>query len=216
MTYFRELPNIEYQNFLSDSTGTQDYILMKNLFLRGKLRDDIAVNFITFNRYTIGDGERPDQIAEKLYGNSGYDWVVLLCANITNLQNEFPLSSQQLYDFVTEKYGEEGANNIRFYETVEVKDNEDRLILPAGIVVDEDFQIPNPDDPALGFLTPTTGVTNWEHETRINEAKREINVLKKEYLNQFVLDMRDLATYKFNSEFIDPKTIRVSNTKNQS
>ena len=216
MTYFRELPNIEYQNFLSESGGSQDYILMKNIFLRGKLRDDLAVNFVNFTKYTIGDGERPDQIAEKLYGSSEYDWVVLISAGITNVQNEFPLSSQQLYDYVTTKYGEEGANEVRYYETREVRDNMDRLILPSGIVVDKDFRIPDPDDPALDFLNPVYGVSYWEHETRLNDDKREINVLKRSYLNQFVLDMRDLATYKINSEFINSKTIRVSNTKNQS
>lgn len=216
MTYFRELPNIQYQNFLSEATGSQDYILMKNIFLRGKLRDDLAVNFIVFDKYTIGDGQRADQIAEELYGDSSYDWVVLIVAGITNVQNEFPLSSQQLYEFVTEKYGVEDANDIRFYETVEVRDDQDRLILPAGVVVDKNFQIPNPDDPALGFLTPVIGITNWEYETRINESKRQINVLRKSYLNQFVLDMRDLATYKLNSEFVDSKTIRSENTKNQS
>lgn len=216
MTYFRELPNIQYQNFLGESTGSQDYILMKNIFLRGKLRDDLAVNFINFDKYTIGDGQRPDQIAEELYGSPDYDWVVLISAGITNVQDQFPLSSQQLYEYVTEKYGVEGANEICFYETEEVKDNQNRLILPAGVVVDPTFTIPHPDDPALGFLNPVRGVSNWDYETRKNDDKREINVLKRAYLNQFVLDMRDLATYKLNSEFIDSNTIRVANSKNQS
>jgi len=216
MTYFRELPNIEYQNFLDSSSGSQDYVLMKNIFLRGKLRDDLRINFINFDKYTIGDGERPDQIAEKLYGNPGYDWVVLISAGIVNYQDQFPLSSQQLYDYVIYKYGVEGANDIRYYETTEVKDDEDRLILPEGIRVDKNFTIPTPDDPALGFLNPVRGVSNWTYETRLNDDKREINVLKRAYLNQFVLDMRDLATYKFNSEFVNTNTIRVANTKNQS
>lgn len=216
MTYFRELPNIEYQNFIGHTSGSQDYILMKNIFLRGKLRDDLKVNFVNFDKYIIGDGERPDQIAEKLYGNSGYDWIVLISAGITNIQDQFPLSSQQLYDYVTEKYGVEGANDVRYYHTTEVRDKNNRLILPADIVIDPNFTIPNPDDPALGFLRPVTGVTNWEYENNKNEEKREINVLKRSYLNQFVLDMRDLSTYKFNSEFINPTTIRVANTKNQS
>lgn len=216
MTYFRELPNIQYQNFLQESSGSQDYILMKNIFLRGKLRDDLRINFVNFNKYTIGDGERPDQIAEKLYGNPTYDWIVIISAGITNIQDEFPLSSQQLYEYVTEKYGVEGANDIRYYQTEEVRDSQKRLILPAGVTVDQNFQIPNPDDPALGFLRPVRGFTNWEYETEKNDAKREINVLKRSYLNQFVLDMRDLSTYKFNSEFINSQTIRVANTNNQS
>lgn len=215
MTYFRELPNVEYENFLESSTGSQDYILTKNIFLRGKLRSDLAVNFVNFDKYVIGDGERPDQIAESVYGSPDYDWVVLISAGITNVQNEFPLSSDQLYKYVIEKYGVEGANDIAFYETVEIKDDQNRLILPAGINVDKHFTIPNPDNPG-GFLTPVIGITNWEQESRINDAKRTINVLNKSYLNQFVLDMRDLATYKFNSEFVNPKTIRVANSKNQS
>lgn len=216
MTYFRELPNIQYQNFLEDSNSSQDYILMKNIFLRGKLREDLRVNLVNFDRYTIGDGERPDQIAEKLYGNVTYDWIVIVSAGITNVQDEFPLSSQQLYEYVTEKYGVEGASDVRYYETVEVKDKLKRLILPAGVAVDQNFQIPNPDDPALGFLTPVRSVSNWDYETEKNDAKREINVLKRSYLNQFVLDMRDLSTYKFNSEFVNTNTIRVANTNNQS
>ena len=214
MTYFRELPNIEYQNFLASSSGSQDYILMKNLFIRGKLRDDLQNVFTIFNRYTIYGDERPDQIANKLYGDPGLDWVVLINANIYNFQNDYPLSSQQLWVYVTKKYGEENINNVNYYETRAVRDSRNRLILPGKQTVDKNFTIPNPDIPG-GELNPVTAVTNFEMEGRRNDEKRQIFVLKNEYIGQFIKDMRDISTYSFNSEFVDKKTIRVTNTKNQ-
>lgn len=215
MTYFRELPNVEYQNFLASKSGSQDYLLMKNIFIRGKLRDDLQNVFTLFNKYVISENERPDQIAFTEYGDPGLDWVVLVTANIINYQNQYPLNSQQLWTYVNEKYGPEYVNDIRYYVTTEVKNNLNNLILPAGLVVDQNFTIPNPDIPGA-ILNPTAGVSNWEYENDKNDRKKTIYVLKREYLNQFLNDMQDLSTYGFNSEFIDSKTIRVANTINKN
>ena len=212
MTYFRELPNVQYQNFLSGDSS-QSYILMKNIFVRGKLRDDLQNILTVFDKYTIQEGERPDQIAEKLYGSSTYDWVVIVCANIINYQNDLPLTSQQLWEYVVNKYGEKNISDIKFYETVEVRDEDKRLILPAGLRVDSDFTIPNPDIPG-SFMTPITGITNFEYEGRINDEKKNIYVLKKSYLRRFIRDMKDISKYGFNSEFVDTKTIKTTNTRN--
>ena len=215
MTYFRELPNIQYPNFLENSTGSLDYLTMKNIFLRGKLRDDLQNSFTVFQKYVVKDGQRPDQIAEEVYGSATYDWVVVITANIINFQNEWALSSQQLYDYVVDKYGLEQANDVHHHETVEVKDNSGRLIMPSGIIVAEDFTIPNPDIPT-SFLTPVIAISNFEYETRINDDKQLIYILRPIYLNEFVTDMRDIATYGFNSEFINPTTIRASNPRTTS
>jgi hypothetical protein len=215
MTYFRELPNIEYENFLSDSTGSDDYILMKNIFVRGKLRDDLQNVLTIFNKYIIEENERPDQIALKLYGDPGLDWVIRIVGEITNMPNDWPISSQQLYEFCVEKYdGEEGMNAVRYYQTTEVRDNESRVILPAGLTVDKNFTIPDPDRQHQGnIINPTQPVTNYAYETNLNDSKREIYVLKKGFIGQFLNDMRDINTYGFNSEFVNPKTLRVANTR---
>ena len=213
MSYFRELPNLEFENFLESSTGSQDYILMKNIFIRGKLRDDLQNVFTIFNKYEIEDDERPDQVADELYGDPFLDWVVLITANIINFQNQWPLTQQQLYDYVENKYGEDKINATKYYKTREIRRKSDNtLILPANLRVGKDFSIPDPD--TIGnIIYPATGVTNYEWETNLNDQKRLIYVLRPEYLQQFVKDMRDISKYGFNSEFIDNRTIRVTNSK---
>lgn len=213
MTYFRELPDIQYENFLDTSRSSMDYITLKNLFLRADLFDFLKKNVYVFDKYEIREEQRPDQIAEELYGSPTYDWVVILVANIINYQDNYPLTSQQLYEYVVKKYDDPNAPH--HFESTEVRDSMKRLIYPAGLVVAEDFTIPNPDIPT-SFLSPVTTITNWEYETRLNDAKKEINVLRREYLNQFVLDMREIATYGFNSEYVNETTIRASNSKTKS
>ncbi len=191
MSYFRQLPNIQYQNFLINSTGSQDYLLMKNIFLRGKMRDDLKDNFTLFQQYSIKGDERPDEIAYDVYGSSEYDWVVLITAGIITYQNDYPLTSQELYDYTLNKYGVEGMSGINHYESTEVKDNAGRLIYPAGIIVAQDFTIPNPDIPT-SFISPVVGVTNFEYETNKNDEKRNIFMLRPSYLNQFLNDMTEI------------------------
>lgn len=214
MSYFRQLPNIEYQNFLTSSTGSQDFLLMKNIFLRGKLREDLQSNFTVFQKYSIRGDERPDQIAYNVYGSSDFDWVVIITAGIINYQNDYPITVQQLYDYVIEKYGNR-ANKINHYASTEVRDSKGRLIYPEGVVVAPDFTIPDPDNP-LSTISPVVGISNFEYETNKNDEKRNIYILRPSYLNQFLNDMRDISRYGFNSEYINSDTIRASNTKTTS
>ena len=142
MSYFREIPNLEYQSFLSTRKSSDEYLLVKNIFRRVKLRDDLQNVFTIFNKYQIKDGARPDTVAQEIYGSSQYDWVVLVGANIINVRNEWPLSDRDIYRYSEELYGNE-LNAIHHYETTEVKDSNGRLILPAGKVVDSNFKIPD-------------------------------------------------------------------------
>ena len=214
MSYFRELPDLEYQSPLTDKVSSTDYVRVKNIFRRVKLRDDLSKTVILFNKYQIEEGERPETVAEKLYDKADLDWVVLICAGVTNVRNQWPLSSRDIYRFAEEKYGNE-LNATRFYETTEVKDSQNRLILPAGKVVDAGFTIPNPDDVTL-TLNPVVGVSNYEYETRLNDEKRSINILKKVYLQTFLNDIRKLTYYSQSSQYVDSKLIRTENTRNQT
>ena len=210
MSYFREIPNLRYPSFLQEKSSSLDYVDAKNLFRRTKLRDDLQNNFTIFDKYEIIEGMRPDNVAQELYGSDQFDWVVLIVAGINNVRNEWPLSNRDLYNYVHDKYGT-SLNSNRFFETIEVKDNNGRVILPKGKVVDQNFTIPKPGTPNA-TINPVVGISNFEYETRLNDEKRTIFVLRLNYLQEFVNDFRDLMKYKESSEFVDAKTLQTENT----
>jgi hypothetical protein len=211
MSYFRELPNLEYQSFLSSRKGSDDYLLVKNIFRRVKLRDDLQNVFTIFNKYQIQEGARPDTVAEELYGSSQYDWVVLISAGIINVRNEWPLSDRDIYRYSEQLYGND-LNDIHHYETKEIKDSNGRLILPAGKIVDSTFTIPDPNI-SIQTLNPVVGISNYEYEVRKNNKKRDIYVLKPAYLQQVINDTRKAMTYDRSSQYVNDKLIRTENTR---
>tara|TARA_B100001287_G_C22644852_1_gene512135 strand:- start:121 stop:771 length:651 start_codon:yes stop_codon:yes gene_type:complete len=212
MTYFRELPLIDYQSFLKERNSSTDYVQVRNIFRRAKLRDDLQYVFTSLVSYYIRDGVRPDQVAQSVYGDSNLDWVVLTSANIINVRDEWPLDSREIYNYALNKYGND-LNQIRHYETEEVKDSSGRLILPKGKIVDKDFTIPDPSS-STATLNPVGGVTNYEYETQLNERKKRIYILRNQYLGLFLNDMRRIMRYKDSSQFVDERLISTENTRN--
>ena len=215
MGYFRELPNLQYQSPFTSRVSSDSYVTVKNLFRRMKIRDDLQNVFTIFNKFTISDGERPDTVARDLYGKSTLDWVVLTTAGIINVRNEWPLSSKELYDFTVEKYGLTEINNVRHYETKEIKNSRGVVILPSGNIVDAGFSVSYYDERNITTTPSDTvrGVTYYEYEVKENEKKRNIFVLRTEYLQQFLNDIRNEMTYKRSSQFVNDKLIRTENTR---
>ena len=212
MTYFRELPNLNYQSTSSDRSSSEDYVVVKNIFRRAKLRDDLKYVFTSLVDYYIGDGIRPDQVADNIYGDPELDWVVLTSANIINVRDEWPLDSGEMYNYALNKYGND-LNQIRHYETTEVKDSSGRLILPKGKVVDSGFTIPDPSS-STATLNPVGGVTNYEYESKLNDEKRSIYIISPDYLQVFLNDMKDIMRYTDSSQFVDVDLIQTENTRN--
>ena len=210
MSYFRELPDVEYQSFISGAKASDNYILIKNLFRRVKLRDDVQNVLTIFNKYEIPDGSRPDLVARELYGSEEYDWLVIVSAGITHIRNEWPLSDNALYEYTLEVYGDQ-LNDAHHYETTEVKDSIGRLILPAGKVVDSYFTIPDPEN-KLSTLNPVIGISNYEYEVRENNKKRSIYLLKPQYVQQAINDIKKQMTYDRSSQYINGKIIKTENT----
>ena len=210
MSYFRELPIIKYPSFLSDKNSSLEFLEVKNFFRRVKLREDLQNTLTIFNKYEIPMGARPDTVAEDLYGSAQFDWVILTVAGIINVRNEWPLNPRDLYDYSLDKYGD-ALNSTRYFQTTEVKDSNGRLVLPKGKVVDSNFTIPKPGEPTA-TLNPVVGISNYEYETRINDDKRSIFVLREEYLQEFLNDMREIMTYDESSSIDDDRTIQTENT----
>ena len=216
MGYFRELPNMRYPSFLPDKNSSLEFVETKNLFRRIKLRDDFKNIFTLFDKFEIPEGLRPDTVAEGLYGSDELDWVVLITAGITNVRNQWPLSSKEIYDYSLEKYGAD-LNNPRYWVTKEIRDSNGKLIMSKDNVVDPDFSISYYDTGLSINVTKSgsevrTAVSNYEYETLMNDKKRNIFVLKPEFLQQFLNDFRDLMVYDNSSQFINDNVIQTENT----
>ena len=215
MAYFRELPNIKYPSFLNDKNSSLDYLEVKNFFRRVQLREDLQNSFTVFNKYEIPMGNRPDNVAEELYGSAELDWVVITCAGIVNIRDEWPLDSSEIYNYSANKYGEK-LDDVRYYETKEIRDSNSHLVLPAGKRVNSNFTVKYYDNMLGTYVTKSgtdvrSGISNYVHETRLNDNKRFIFVLKEEYLQQFLNDFRDIMIYGKSSQFVNDTTVQTEN-----
>ena len=215
MSYFRELPNIKYPSFLSDKNSSLEYLEVKNFFRRVKLREDLQNTLTVFNKYEIPLGFRPDNVAEELYGSASLDWVVIISAGIVNIRDEWPLDSSEIYNYSLNKYGE-NIDQTRYYETKEIRDSEGHLVLPKGKRVNSNFTVKYYDNMLGTYLTKSgtnvrNGISNYIHETRLNDNKRFIFVLKEEYLQQFLNDFRDIMIYGKSSQFVNDTTVQTEN-----
>lgn len=199
ISYFNLLPNFKYLSPLKEGGKRDQYIEVKNLFKRIRLKSEVFQFALSFNDYIIDDGERPDTIAEGLYGSAKYDWVVLLSANIINVEDQWPVPEGKLWDLADEKYGGD-LNAVHHYETTEVKNSDGKLILPGKLVVDPDFTIQDPNN-YTQTINPTVAVSNWLVETRKNNEKRAIRVVKREYLNTLVNDTKNILQYQNSSQY---------------
>ena len=237
MGYFNELPNIAYQSPLSHKNSSKDFIIVKNLFRRTKLFDHLRGSATALNKVVIENGERPDTLAERIYGDSRLDYIVILVAGITNINHEWPLQDYQVYDYALAKYKtEEEMMKIRYYKTFEIKDDQNRQILPPNLIVDADFkmygsstqagsvrynliseagntQLDDKDEYTVATDKIATAVTNLEYEYSENEKKREIDVLNSGYLQTFINDLRDVVKYDKSSSYIISSLAATENTE---
>lgn len=205
MTYFREVSDLLYQSQQSNRNSSYDYARVKNLFRRAKIRDDFFQNAVTFTKYKIIGEERPEQIAEKLYGSSTYDWVVLISNNIINVRTEWPLSDSEFSDYLERKYTEAELAQPHHYETTAVIDSRGKLIIPAGKIVDSNFSITYYDGLSV-TKNPVKMVSVYEYEIQQNDKKRNIYVLRNRYLQTAIDDMKRIMSYGFSSQYVNDST----------
>ena len=222
MAYFQELPNISQPTLLPRSNKVEDRVIVKNLFRRSKLRTDVDQAITAFNYYYIEDQQRPDVLAQELYGDSELDWIILTSNNITNVRDQLPLSHNDLYAYMLEKYGSESNMlGIHHSETVKVVDEYNRVVLKGGLEVDANFTFT-----FVGAVTSSTGslirvqltgnsntinpvksITNYDYETKLNEEKRRIRVLKPAYVGAFLSEHKQIMKYERSSDYIS-KTLK--------
>ena len=210
--YFNLIPNFDYVSRLPDAK-ISDYIQVKNLFKRVLLREDIYSNLMYFTKYDIQGDDRPDNVAYKIYSDSTLDWLILLSNNITHIPTEWPLAQNDFDRFLLDKYGsyDNLYNGVHHHETVEVKDSNEVIIVPAGLEVSADFTTTYYDYYMSDMVTKldiTRPVTNYQYEEKIQNKKREIFILKQEYVSVVMDDIADLMPYKKGSTEYASKTLK--------
>ena len=242
-SYFSYFPEMEYVSRTTVRSSSDETIRVKNIFKRPKLRNDFANVATAFSDYMIVGDERPEQTAEAVYGDPRYDWVILTTNNITNYRDQWPLNSVDFQNYIIEKYGsEEALTNVHHYNTELFMDQRGRLIVPEGLRVDSNFDSRYLDEvlqteitmagETLNPITSVDGVgvvkdadgnqvlssnvfpvTNYQYEVNENDAKRRIRVLKSDYLDIYLADMRRIMKYKKSSDYLTKRLKKVYNPR---
>tara|TARA_B100002019_G_C21054240_1_gene490762 strand:+ start:21 stop:704 length:684 start_codon:yes stop_codon:yes gene_type:complete len=217
LKYFRQLSNFQYISQDPEDQGLMDaYTTVKNLFRRVKIREDIFSNLMYFTNYKIVGDERPDQVAEKVYDDVDLDWVVLVANNILNIREEWPFPQKIFDEYLLEKYGTyDNVYAVKHYKSREVRDSVGTLILPKDLIVDENYSVTFFD---IGLGTEVTKtnltdpVTNFQYENEKEDAKRNIYLLKPEYLSIILDDLKSLMQYKKgSSQFLTRTLLKADN-----
>ena len=203
--YFSLLPNISYdEKPINYPFSESDFVTAKNFFRRYKINDDIFSFATFFKKYAIMDGERPDSLADKAYGDPFYDWVILLTNNMVNAQYDWPMTNYELQKVLESEF-DNAYTEIHHYETIKIGQ------YAAGLHVDETFFNGQHKVNVDGVVSLKNGseicgpVTVAEYYTKENEKKREIYLLKPAYFQSFVDDFRKKNLYKKDDNYINQR-----------
>jgi len=212
-SYFRQLPDLDYPSLNNDRKSVYDYQVVKNIFKRAVLRNDIFDEATAFTKYSVIGDERPDQVAFDFYGDSGLDWVVLTTNNIIHVRDEWPMGNQDFLTYVNDKYTSQELSNIHHYETDLLRDSQGKLIQSKGLTVPGDYSISFLDNGVLRTESKITSFTFLDHETNLNDKKRNIDILKPEYLTIFLENFEEIMEYKPSKQFVNDKLKKTENPR---
>ena len=170
--YFKSFPVIPY-----DSKGDLQFKDVTNLLRRVGMRTKLKTNTFLYDTYSVKEGETPEMIAHKLYGDSELHWIVLLVNEITDRYHQWPMSGMQFLDYINDKYS--NPDGIHHYETTQTSGDR-KIKLEVENDVDED---------AYTGLTP---ITNREYEENEQDKKRKIRLVDPNFIGQFVDEFEKL------------------------
>ena len=199
MSYFEYLPNVEVRVSSYRTNNVDPFKLAKNIFRRIKIRENLDDIILGFSQYTIKNNQRPDQVALEIYGDMDLDWVVLLTNNIINVYDEWPMSEDELERYIDSEYDED-ANSIHHWVTQKILDSRGRTLVKEGRVVSENWSYTRPDGTAIPKDQIVRPISVYDHESQQNDYKRNIYLLRKEYINGLVEEFANLVEYLPNAE----------------
>ena len=161
-SYFRQLPELDYPSLANDRKSAYDYQVVKNIFKRAVIRNDIFDELVAFTKYSVRGDERPDQVAYNFYGDSGLDWVVLTTNNIIHVRDEWPMGNQDFLTYINGKYTSQEISNIHHYETEILRDSR---ALVQGVPVP---LVRQDSSPILTQVEAILGNLNNEYKPEVN------------------------------------------------
>ncbi len=213
--YFSILPNLKYdKKQQSFPFSSSDYILVKNFFRRFQVNPDIFDYAVFYNKMIVENNMRIEQVADKVYGSSGLDWVIAVTNDITNLYQDWPVSDYSLQKWVESEYSDP-YSTIRYYEIKEdVKNDKGTIFLKKGQKVDKTFydgsftynnEDVNNSVSTIPGNTISKGISIFEDETRRNDVKREIYIIKGQFVKPLIADLKKQSTYNKCSAFVSKK-----------
>ena len=212
-SYFRQLPRLDYPSLANNRTSAYDFQIVKNLFKRAVLRDDILNDVTRFTKYSVQGDERPDSVAFNFYGDAGLDWVVLTTNNIIHVRDEWPMGDNDFQTYINQKYTSEQLSNIHHYETLLITDTNGNMVQPAGIFVDSNHSVTFLDNGVSKTESKIKSVNFLEHETDLNDKKRNINILEVEFVEIFLRDIREIMEYKPSRQFVSEDLKKTENPR---
>ncbi len=196
--YFSYLPEVYVRTTSYRQNNVDPYSLAKNIFRRIKIREDLSDIIMGFSQYTIKNNQRPDQVAYDFYGDMQYDWVVLLCNNILNVYDEWPMTEDELERDIDSEY--ENPDSIHHWVTQKIRDTKGRVLIKPGMEVPENWSYTRPDGTVVGKADTVRPISVYDYESERNNYKRNIYLLRKQYLGGFVEEFKNLVDYLPNSE----------------
>ena len=216
--YFQHVPDFDYVSRLPGPKNLSDYVRVKNLCKRAKIRPDIFEDITQFVKYKVNANDRPDNVAFDVYKDSNLDWLILLSNNIINLESEWPLTQRAFNNYCLSKYGSyENMYNTHHYETEEVTDSNGDVIIEKGLTVPKNYSITFYDvgmQKEVLATQITYEVTNYDYEERIQEDKSNIFVLDKKYLTLVLNDLDRIMPYKEGStQYVSPSVVKGENIR---
>ena len=168
--YFTKFPYIIY-----DSVGNGEFKIVTNLLRRVAIRSKIKVNTLFFDTYDVKEGETPEMIAHKLYGDSELHWIVLLVNNVTERYHQWPKNNNQFLAYINDKY-----SNVDATHHYEISQTSGDTTIKIDIGTD------NTDYPSASVIT------NYEYEEDLQDKKRKIRLLEPSYVGLFVDEFNSL------------------------
>ena len=162
-----------------DIAGNQQYKLLPNILRRVKLRAGIRAGSFLFDNYDVRDGERPEDVAFKVYGDAELHWVILMTNNVTDRYYQWPLSQPQFQEHITDKYGAGNEDAVHHYEKTQ----------DSGPTSSRDFSHLvecNEGDEGFGIIS------NRDYEYRLQDEYRQIRLLDPQFIGTFVEEFENL------------------------